>query len=203
MLGSDDGPMSEEDKADSWEEPANHAFALESNHRRFTIVEYDQKWPLQFQAIKSDLESDLADAHVSFSCIEHVGSTSVPGLGSKATTDPAFDIYQEAVIDICIVIPRREFTEHKLYQFKEALFWGRRQGGYHYIGDGGVEDRLSFKVRGIRPLRNLYVAAEGSTPVRSYLSLRRVLREDVDLRKEYEDTKKRLAKMYGKSVPEP
>lgn len=166
-------------------------------HQSFIIVDYDEKWPKQFQGIKSDLQSDLADANVSFSSIEHIGSTSVPGLGTKATTDPSTGIYQEAVLDICIVIPQDEFTRDKLAQFQEALLWGRRQGGYGYIGDGGVADRWSFKVRGITPLRNLYVVGEGGIPLRSYLSLRKVLREDANLRAEYENTKRQLAKSHG------
>lgn len=185
-------------KAQAGKGPAFNAYSFEPlAHRSFTIVDYDEKWPKQFQAIKSDLESDLADANVSFSSIEHIGSTSVPGLGTKATTDPSTGIYHEAVLDICIVIPRNEFTKDKLAEFQEALLWGRRQGGYGFIGDGGVADRWSFKVRGITPLRNLYVVGEGGIPLRSYLSLRKVLREDADLRMEYENTKRKLAELHG------
>ena len=75
---------------------------------------------------------------MTYSRIEHIGSTSVPGLGSKATTDPGTNTWFEAVLDICIVVRRNDFNEAKLTQFKNALLWGKRQGGYFYIGDGGV-----------------------------------------------------------------
>ena len=203
MRESEGLSLTGDNKAQAMKGPALNAYSFEPlPHRSFAIVDYDEKWPQQFQAIKSDLESDLADANVSFSSIEHIGSTSVPGLGTKATTDPSTGIYHEAVLDICIVIPQNEFTKDKLAQFQEALLWGRRQGGYGFIGDGGVADRWSFKVRGITPLRNLYVAGEDSIPLRSYLSLRRVLREDADLRTEYENTKRQLAKVHGEWCPE-
>ena len=107
-----------------------------------TIQDYNPLWKEQFQEIKADLGADLADGCVTYSSIEHVGSTSVPGLASKAITDSSRDFWREPVLDICIVIPRIEFTQDKLEQFKQALFWGAKQGGYHYIGDGGVEDRV-------------------------------------------------------------
>ena len=168
--------------------------------KTFTIESYDPHWPQQFQAIKADLIADLADENVTYVSIEHIGSTSVPGLASKATTDPSSNIYRQAVLDICIVVSADDFTLDKLEQFKEALFWGKCQGGYHYIGDGGVEDRWSFKVSGVIPLRNLYVVAEGSIPLRAYISLRETLRVDVGLRQEYEEKKRELAALYCDNI---
>ena len=180
-----------------WNESLGPTYNFDSgNDKIYTIENYNPLWPRQFQAIKADLVSDLADGKVTYLSIEHVGSTSVPGLASKAVTDPSTDTYRQAIIDICIVLLAEEFTLEKLEQFKEALCWGRRQGGYAYIGDGGVEDRWSFKIMGVKPVRNLYVVAEGGIPLRSYRSLRDTLRIDGDLRREYEDTKRRLARMY-------
>ncbi|KAG8529292.1 uncharacterized protein KY384_005927 [Bacidia gigantensis] len=168
--------------------------------RRFTIKDYDVKWPEQFSNIKADLEVDLAEGSVTYTSIEHIGSTSVPGLCSKATTDLWANVWEEAVIDICIVVPRKEFTQEKLAHFQTALRFGSRQGGYHYIGDGGVQDRWSFKLKGVVPLRNLYVVAKGSIPLRAYISLRTVLRKDEELRQEYGATKRRLAMLYDDQV---
>ena len=58
---------------------------------------------------------------------------------------------------------------------------GERQGGYHYIGDGGVRGRWSFKLNPQDPWvaesekrvdRHVYVAAEGSIPARNYVAVR-------------------------------
>ena len=110
-----------------------------------TIQDHNPLWKEQFEKIKADLVADLADLGVTYISIEHVGSTSVPGLASKAITDPSRDFWQEPILDICIVIPRIEFMPNKLEQFKDALLWGTKQGGYHYIGNGGVEDRVRHK----------------------------------------------------------
>ena len=190
------------DRGESWDEdlPSERLTCEDVGSAFFTIEDYDPRWAENFQDIKADLTADLADGGVTFSTIEHVGSTSVPGLASKAITDRRSGIVREAYIDICIVIPRADFTPENLKRFKEALFWGRRQGGYGYIGTGGVDDRWSFKVRGVVPVRNLYVTAYGSIPYRSYISLREVLRVDGDLRREYEETKRALARLYFNDV---
>ena len=67
---------------------------------------------------------------------------------------------------------------------------GERQGGYHYIGDGGVQGRWSFKLcpgsPGLQRVeRHVYVAAEGSLPHRNYVAVRDTLRGDGALREEY------------------
>ena len=147
-----------------------------------TISAYDAEWPAQFEAIKDELASDLAEEGIPILSIEHVGSTSVPGLVAKP------------IIDILIVIPSADFTMTRLQEVKDALGWGARQGGYHYIGDGGVKGRWSFKLRDVEPARNVYVVAEGSLPLRSCLALRQTLRVNEGLREEYARLKMELAR---------
>ena len=146
-----------------------------------TISAYDAEWPAQFEAIKDELASDLAEESIPILSIEHVGSTSVPGLVAKP------------IIDILVVIPSADFTMTRLQEVKDALGWGARQGGYHYIGDGGVKGRWSFKLYEVEPARNVYVVAEGSLPLRSCLALRETLRVDDGLREEYARLKMGLA----------
>lgn len=142
------------------------------------IYEYQETWPSAFQKIKEELAFDLALAKVSYLSIEHVGSTAVPGLIGKD------------VIDILIVIPAADFKHVILQQFKSALMLGEKQGGYYYIGSGGVQGRWSFKLHPCDPSlqrvdRHVYVAAEGSIPHRNYLALRDTLRKEPALRDEY------------------
>lgn len=146
-----------------------------------TICAYDAEWPAQFEAIKEELAQDLAEEGIPVLSIEHVGSTSVPGLVAKP------------IIDILVVIPSAEFTMPRLQEVKDALGWGARQGGYHYIGDGGVKGRWSFKLYDVEPVRNVYVVAEGSLPLRSCLALRETLRVNERLRDEYARVKIGLA----------
>ena len=84
-----------------------------------------------------------------------------------------------------------------------VIFTGDEQGGYYYIGNGGLRDRWSFKL-GIRedmsgvpvmPLRNVYVVPDGSIQHRSAVAFRDCLRneENSDLREEYGELKRKLA----------
>lgn len=142
------------------------------------IYEYQPTWPSAFHTIKAELASDLALAHIPYLSINHVGSTAVPGLMAKN------------IIDILIVVPRADFQPALLQRFKRALMLGQKQGGYHCLGDGGVQGRWSFKLQPgdpdvARVERHVYVAAEGSMPHRSYFALRDTLRQEPGLRDEY------------------
>ena len=142
------------------------------------IYEYQETWPSSFQKIEEELAFDLALAKVSYLSIEHIGSTAVPGLKGKD------------VIDVLIVIPAASFNPEILQQFKDALRMGEKQGGYRYIGNGGVQGRWSFKLLPGDPNlervdRNVYVAAEGSMPHRNCLALRDTLRKEPELRDDY------------------
>lgn len=151
-----------------------------------TVVPYIPAWPEQFETIKADLASDLALYDAKYISIEHVGSTSVPGLAAKP------------IIDIAIVIADPSNFEG----IKYALTWGEAQGGYRYIGTGGVDGRWSFKLPNILPQRNLYVVLQDSMSLRSYLDLRETLRADKVLRDEYGALKMELAKREWSDVME-
>lgn len=74
------------------------------------IVDYDQKWPMLFDTEKARLEAALGDVAVQ---IEHMGSTSVPGLAAKPIID--IDIY---VREIEPMEPYREPLERLGYLFQ-------------------------------------------------------------------------------------
>ena len=83
---------------------------------------------------------------------------------------------------------------------------GERQGGYHYIGDGGVQGRWSFKLNPQDPWvpeserrvdRHVYVVAEGSLPARNYVAVKDTLRRDSELRQEYAAVKLQAVEEAG------
>lgn len=59
------------------------------------IVEYDAAWPAEFDSIARLVRATLGDAALN---IEHVGSTSVPGLWAKPTID----------VDVTVIDPSDE-----------------------------------------------------------------------------------------------
>ena len=52
-----------------------------------TVVGYDPAWPQRFEALRQEYVAAFARAGVPVMTIEHVGSTSVPGLAAKPVID--------------------------------------------------------------------------------------------------------------------
>jgi GrpB-like predicted nucleotidyltransferase (UPF0157 family) len=133
------------------------------------VVPYDPEWIDQFSSIRAELETALGGVPVVG--IEHVGSTSVPGLAAKP------------VIDVDVVVDRAHF---------QAAIDALVAAGYSHRGDLGVEDRHSMaEPGGIR--RNVYVVVDGSLALRNHLAVRDTLRSDPVLRTRYAQRKVELA----------
>jgi GrpB-like predicted nucleotidyltransferase (UPF0157 family) len=136
-----------------------------------TVVPYSPEWPAQFARVAADLRRALAGVPVI--AIEHVGSTSVPGLAAKP------------VIDIDIVVRREDV---------EAAIAALVAVGYAHRGDLGVTDRESLAEPDDDPRRNVYVCVEGTLHLRNHLAVRAILRERSDLRDRYGAVKTELAR---------
>ncbi len=134
------------------------------------VVAYNPSWVNQFEELKRWYEPMLSGVEVS--SIEHVGSTSVPGLAAKP------------IIDVDIVV-RRE-TVPKVIEIFEKF-------GHICRGDLGIADRYAFFISEPPSATNTYVIVEGSTALRNHLLLREVLRENLELRREYGMTKRQIA----------
>ena len=88
-----------------------------------TLVEkYNPEWPKWFEEIKAYLGEKVSRACI---CIEHVGSTSIPGMTAKP------------IIDLILVSEPQDFEEIK------GLLAER---GYYHQGDLGIKDREVFKL---------------------------------------------------------
>jgi GrpB-like predicted nucleotidyltransferase (UPF0157 family) len=137
---------------------------------RVEVVPYDAAWPDRFEAIRRQLAEALVGVEIL--AIEHVGSTSVPGLAAKP------------VIDIDVIV-----TETHVSAAVAAL----ERIGYRHLGDLGITGRqaLAPPEDGIR--RNVYVAVADSLALRNHLGVRDTLRSRSDLRKLYGDLKLRLS----------
>jgi GrpB-like predicted nucleotidyltransferase (UPF0157 family) len=66
-----------------------------------TAVDYDPVWPGRFERLRAEYAAAMAAAGVPVVAIEHVGSTSVPGLAAKPIIDVdivvrAADVKQQA-----------------------------------------------------------------------------------------------------------
>lgn len=137
---------------------------------RVVIAPYDPRWRADFERIREELSSALIGVDVL--AVEHVGSTSVPGLPAKP------------VIDIDVVVGPAALP-HAI----EAL----ELAGYAYEGDRGVPDRHAFRAPDDRPGRHVYVCLAGCLALRNHLAVRETLRSDPELRDEYARVKRAVA----------
>lgn len=124
------------------------------------VQPYNPDWPDWFTQICAVLEAALDSTHLT---IEHVGSTSVPGLAAKAIID----------IDIIIAADQFEAVKAKLAQL-----------GYNHQGDLGVTGREAFGLADDQPLKanlpahHLYVCPHGSPELKRHRFFRDYLRRN-------------------------
>jgi GrpB-like predicted nucleotidyltransferase (UPF0157 family) len=111
--------------------------------------------------------------------VRHIGSTSVAELEAKPILDLAAAVPEGTSID----------------ELVERL---GRNGDYSYQGDQGQEGGGLLFVRGVGDFRtvHLHVVSEESDAWELYLRFQLLLREDPTARSDYQDEKRRLARLY-------
>jgi len=142
------------------------------------VVPWSPRWAEEFEEVAAELR--VALIHVASARVEHVGSTSVPGLAAKPVLD----------IDVVVDGPDTEAAIDAL----ESI-------GYLHRGDLGVTGREAFSAPDSEPRRNVYVCLTGTLALRTHLAVRDVLRRRDDLRDEYAATKRMLAAQPGMDMP--
>lgn len=136
---------------------------------RVTVLPHDPAWHVAFETVRADLAGALAGVPVA--AIEHVGSTSVPGLAAKP------------VLDIDVVVERAHLA---------AAIAALEAAGYTHEGDKGVPDRHFLRAHE-GPDRHVYVCVAGALSLRNHLAVRDTLRADDELRDAYGAVKLALA----------
>lgn len=137
--------------------------------RVIEIVSYDPDWPRQFQRHAARIVEALGDMAWR---IEHIGSTSVAGLGAKP------------IIDILVVVDNPA---------NEGLYLPRMlAAGYELrVREPDFEEHRMFRT----PERDVHMHfyPAGSGEIDRYLAFRDFLRADPDCRERYEALKRKLS----------
>jgi len=144
------------------------------------VEEYNPEWAIQFEKIKSEVAQALEG--IRYISVEHVGSTSVPGLAAKP------------IIDLSVISERGD-VEVAI----EALV---SKGGYQYYGEIGIPDRHALRKPNALPKRNLYVSVKDCQSIRNQLGLRDLCRNDPAVRDSYGKTKLELSQREWENVDE-
>lgn len=147
------------------------------------IENYNNDWPLTFLELQEILKEHLGDLALS---IEHVGSTSVPGLAAKP------------IIDLDIVIDSMELIPQVIRKLDNL--------GYTHEGNLGIENREAFarrdenvpytKAMNRKAEHHLYVCSKKSDALLKHIMFRDILRQQPQLIEAYSNLKKDLAERY-------
>lgn len=137
------------------------------------VLDYDPRWAARFQQLHDLIWPRIKDSALS---IEHVGSTSVPGLAAK----PVIDI--DIVIDSQVVFPK----------IKDQL----AQLGYTHRGNLGIPGREAFSASRSTIRHHLYVCVQGNLALRNHLALRDHLRRNSGAAEAYSRLKRDLAARF-------
>ena len=145
------------------------------SNKRVEVLKYDETWKQSFSEIRSAVYDALGELAVR---IEHVGSTSVPGLSAKP------------IIDIDVVIGDRSVLGDVISKLSEI--------GYRYEGDLGIAGRESFSYGGkaCLPEHHLYVCPKDSPELKRHIAFRDYLKTHPDVVLEYSRIKKEGALLY-------
>jgi GrpB-like predicted nucleotidyltransferase (UPF0157 family) len=138
------------------------------------IADYDPGWPALFERLAEPVRAAVAGLGAR---VEHVGSTSVPGLAAKPIVD--MDVVMPSPTDVPAAIDRL------------------RELGYVYQGDKGIAGREAFLWPAGAPAHHLYVVVEGGDPYTNHVRFRDHLRRDPRIAEEYAALKRRVAAEHG------
>jgi GrpB-like predicted nucleotidyltransferase (UPF0157 family) len=166
------GPMTEEDLRAAWVmEPPKLAGKVQ-------VVDYDPAWPGLFRREAERIRAVLGERVVQ---LEHVGSTSVPGLAAKP------------IIDIMLIVPDSSDEPAYVPDLEAA-------GYVLVIREPDWYQHRCFK--GPDTSVNLHVYSPGCPEIERYLLFRDRLRGHPDDRAHYQQVKRELAERSWTYVQE-
>lgn len=145
---------------------------------RIEVTEYNGEWVERFAQL-NELLRPIVKRYGGR--VEHVGSTSVPGLAAKPVIDadyilPALDAWNEVKTEL-------------------------EQIGFFHRGDGGLAGREMFTESLYLPFRhNFYVCSADSIHLNNHLKLRDFLRHNPEAARRYGELKMRLAEEYPEDI---
>ena len=161
---------------DPIEERLREVIIGEVEPQAIVIADYDPTWPGRFRREEARVRAALGEAALS---VEHIGSTSVPGLPAKPIVDILLAVedsgdegsYVPALEEAGYVLRVREpdFDEHRMFRTPEKDV-------------------------------HVHVFSSGSPEIERYLLLRERLRENEEDRELYARTKRELARREWPSM---
>ena len=149
--------------------------------RQYSIQPYNPEWISQFESIREKLLLIFKDKIIS---LEHVGSTSIPGMSAKP------------LIDVLIQVRHIEpFTEEKKAMEALGYLWGE-----NYIEPDSL---LFYKENheGKSKTENIHVCVKDSEKALQFIQTRDYVRSHPERASAYSELKKKLVLQYPGDYP--
>lgn len=145
------------------------------------IIPYQARWPAEFQVIAAELRRGLGATALR---IDHIGSTSVPGLAAKDVIDLQITV---AALDDTVIAPLVELG----YTKPDGVWRDHRPP--HHAGPDSEWEKLYFHEPPGRRKTNTHVRVQGRANQRYPLLFRDYLRAHPQTAEAYAELKRRLA----------
>lgn len=142
-------------------------------NRKYDVVPYDTNWPNQFEIYASKIRKTFGDDVQ----IEHIGSTSVPGMSGKSC------------IDVLVIVKDLKTVEGHINSMKQA--------GFEYAGQFVMNGSRLFRVmKDNVSLANIHFFPIGHPHNEEMLNLRNYLRVHPEETTAYSNIKNELYSKY-------
>ncbi len=148
--------------------------------RKYYLQNYDPNWVKKFDEIKLLLQSVFGNKALK---IEHVGSTSIPGMKAKP------------IIDVLVVVEKmEEFLEQREKMISFGYEWGE-----NYIAPN---TQLFFKMADDgSKTENIHICESGEPKEKQFLVMRDFFRTFPEKAKEYSDLKEKNQALHPDDYP--
>ena len=147
------------------------------SNRTVIVEDYDPAWARDFEMLRQRIWPEVADVALR---IEHVGSTSVPGLAAKP------------IIDMSIVVASRNDVPKTIERLAPL--------GYVHRGTLGIDDREAFDHPADLRRHNLYVCPAETIGIVNQIAVRDYLRAHPEAAARYGALKKQLADRFPSDI---
>lgn len=154
---------------------------LDKNEKRkYHFSDYDPNWVNEFNSIKYFLSEVFKEKAV---LIEHIGSTSIPGMKAKP------------IIDVLVVVEKIEdFLEEREKMISNGYLWEEE-----YIGPN---TQLFYKTaEDGSKTENIHICEKDSPKEKQFLVMRDFFRTFSEKAKEYSDLKEKNQLLYPDDYP--
>ncbi|TMB93648.1 MAG: GrpB family protein [Chloroflexi bacterium] len=152
------------------------------------LADYDPRWPQLFEEERARLQAAIGEWAAD---IQHVGSTSIPGIAAKPIIDIA--VHLRSLVDaLYCITPLMEL-------------------GYECLGEFGIPGRIYFRKRTDQPRRGqshdgiarthqIHMYELRNEQYEKQIVFRDYLRAHPDAAREYEALKRQLAERHARDV---